>query len=515
MSRRPPWSLLAVVAVGLLAGGCPSEDPAVVACENASCPPGTTIDLEAVSGKTCEPGQPVPTPVGGGATVPARCFGDSSCRYLCLPPRPCCGGEVWMAEYYSCDTPCCPDGTPPPCETGCGNHVCDPGEDATSCPADCAPTCGDRSCDHPETVDTCPEDCRGALDPGEACAAGTIEEIEEEGPDGTVRVKCVVGAGAGCDDERHVCGVGLFCSAAHICSLAGQCAVDEDCALQGLGDAAVCDLATNTCLCGTHSDCVAGSPPLADHEWIELALEAPGVLPVCHDGRCGVVDCLGNAFFDVDLQTGRELPGPRHTTVGGRMREPDACDLCFTGVLLAGADGGMARTLGAACYDTDENSGHASAAVGLPCDEATYVGCPAGTCRDGACLPWDPTLDRFPCPCGRFGTVFEEGHFEDPEGPTGGEAYFPGHIATTDCDDGQWVCECVAVDGPGLCFQTYWDGVDPRKLRLEPQVIQRPDGMGIPVSCEGPADCLDNDRQVLCLVTGGGDHCLGYDPHAR
>ncbi len=60
------------------------------------------------------------------------------------------------------------------CPEVCGDGVCDPSEDCSSCPEDCGEcpdVCGDDVCGPTEDCDTCPEDC-GECEPGCTCPVG-------------------------------------------------------------------------------------------------------------------------------------------------------------------------------------------------------------------------------------------------------------------------------------------------------------------------------------------------------
>ena len=151
-------SIVTVVCVGLFcACSTPNDETSEIACENAGCPPGTTIDLNASSINQCEVGGSVKV-LSREGEVDAKCYAEGSCSYICVPPV-CCGGEKWTLDSYECEISCCPDGTAPPCKTACGNGECDGDESPETCPQDCADTCGDGDCTGEESPETCPTDC--------------------------------------------------------------------------------------------------------------------------------------------------------------------------------------------------------------------------------------------------------------------------------------------------------------------------------------------------------------------
>lgn len=157
MARRTGVMLLVLVTVACGAG---SDQTAEKACENASCPPGTLINLSASSVEECSAHGTVSVVTGSGG-VEAKCFSKGTCEYACAPAEACCGEVEWTETTYNCSQVCCQDGTPPPCQTACGDGVCEPGEDPTDCPEDCGETCGDGACTGGETPAWCPEDCTG------------------------------------------------------------------------------------------------------------------------------------------------------------------------------------------------------------------------------------------------------------------------------------------------------------------------------------------------------------------
>jgi len=82
-------------------------------------------------------------------------------------PVNCCGNSVIEADE-TCDDGNWDDedGCDSSCQMStvavCGDLLCDPGEDETSCPQDCSPatsSCGDFICDVGEDETICPEDC--------------------------------------------------------------------------------------------------------------------------------------------------------------------------------------------------------------------------------------------------------------------------------------------------------------------------------------------------------------------
>lgn len=153
-----------VLQVSILGCGMDSDETSELACQNASCPPGTTMDMNAQSVNQCEGAGSFEVGIdsrGGSAT--AKCYSEGSCVYVCIAPHKCCGNESWTTTSYSCITPCCSDGNPPPCgATACGNGSCEAGENPETCPQDCGDTCGDGLCTGSEDPTECPGDCGGA-----------------------------------------------------------------------------------------------------------------------------------------------------------------------------------------------------------------------------------------------------------------------------------------------------------------------------------------------------------------
>ena len=107
---------------------------------------------------------------------------------------------------------------------GCGDGMCRPGENCTSCPRDCGSCdsgspvdtgvwgCGDRTCNFGETCATCPGDCG-------SCPSCTLSE------GGT----CVLGAGApGCCSGGRTCANNGHFNAC-VAADGAACAIDNGC----------------------------------------------------------------------------------------------------------------------------------------------------------------------------------------------------------------------------------------------------------------------------------------------
>ena len=89
---------------------------------------------------------------------------------------PSWGDYLALYDGYLLD-PFCED--PVPCESECGDGVCECEEDPDTCPEDCEaciPTCGDGVCECDETYGICPEDCPACIS---ACGDGECECDED------------------------------------------------------------------------------------------------------------------------------------------------------------------------------------------------------------------------------------------------------------------------------------------------------------------------------------------------
>lgn len=77
---------------------------------------------------------------------------DEDCR-----EGPVCGDNICEVNEV-CAEDC--EEIPGPVETGCGNNICDQGEDFLNCPADCeTPECGNGKCEISENYYSCSKDC--------------------------------------------------------------------------------------------------------------------------------------------------------------------------------------------------------------------------------------------------------------------------------------------------------------------------------------------------------------------
>lgn len=281
------------------------ENVASIACDNATCPPGTFIDLEALSYEGCEEsanGSVIIDTESG--SISAKCFNNSTCKYVCKPPRPCCGLEEWTLESYSCHTPCCDDGNPPPCESACGNRVCEFGEDRSSCPQDCESECtpGQEVCDGLDRKICTPSE---NWEIRECPSNSSCRELSYNSTECKENNSCTcTGISECCDgcfvkNEFQECNDGNFCTENTICQSNGVCGNGREkncdyiltdsqcqnaicdnnqrrCYIESINDGEACDnqnpndgqdRCTNgicvgeSCICGEINDCCDGCFP--------------------------------------------------------------------------------------------------------------------------------------------------------------------------------------------------------------------------------------------------------------
>jgi lysophospholipase L1-like esterase len=189
-----------------------------------------TVDFDAVSmtgggsgsycgDGTCDPGEDQ-----------CNCAGD------CGPPP---SSEANCSDGIDNDCDGDTDSADSDCAAvGCGDSVCDPGEDCNTCPADCIsrsrPTalaycCGDGTCENAENATNCAVDCTG----GSFCGDGTCDPGEDQcdcsddcGLPPATETLCSDGVDNDCDGATD--GADSDCGGS--CAAVGEyCASDDDC----------------------------------------------------------------------------------------------------------------------------------------------------------------------------------------------------------------------------------------------------------------------------------------------
>ena len=274
-----------LLAVTVALAGCDAQDEtAEAACANASCPPGTVIEMNAQSTGSCSGSMEFSvdqslTDQSGSGAASGACYTPGSCVYACYTTTECCGSETWTQESYTCSQVC--DGA-------CGNGECESGEDLDSCPEDCAAHCGNGECEYGEVCvkvqctdeancDTCKSDCCPV------CGDGICEWPEDgnTAPDVACPADC---SGATCQpqcDDPKYCGSDGCDS---ICPCAGgqQCGADDQCVSLNEGPADAGTSCQNTLDCdlsGWPQHCVDG-----------ICVSCP---PKCSTDPCDAGDCAG------------------------------------------------------------------------------------------------------------------------------------------------------------------------------------------------------------------------------
>ncbi len=151
----------------------------------------------------------------------------------------------------------------------CGDGVCTPPEDSTTCPQDCPAgglTCGDGVCEPPEDEINCPPDCAVAL----------------------------------CRDETAECGAGACCPGlveVGFCELGsdGLC-VCMDCGsvCRACGNG-VCEANENECMCP--QDCAVGTPDLEVSGITYYASEADAITGTTPLTEADLINYLGQQIY--------------------------------------------------------------------------------------------------------------------------------------------------------------------------------------------------------------------------
>lgn len=137
-----------LVLATCLAPACDDADDgpgASASCEDdqvliAQCPPGSNPQLGSVAESMCSGAAGTIISDGQGAAT-GNCVGTSACVVACQWASPClCGVASVTVDGIQCQ-PCDPD-------RGCGNGVCDPGENPQICAIDCGARCspGEARC---------------------------------------------------------------------------------------------------------------------------------------------------------------------------------------------------------------------------------------------------------------------------------------------------------------------------------------------------------------------------------
>ncbi len=152
------------------------------------------IDVpDSVTGKCYKPGDIIPSSVGAGGGSGGdggRGGGDTGNPDLISTPVPGCGNFVCEVgeDANNCSSDCRADagggsGGGTPANPTCGNAACEAGEDCRSCPGDCGncpggAVCGNRSCEAGEDCRSCPGDC-GACPAPPICGNRSCEAGED------------------------------------------------------------------------------------------------------------------------------------------------------------------------------------------------------------------------------------------------------------------------------------------------------------------------------------------------
>ena len=137
-----------------------------------------------------------------------------------------CRGGQWLNYNINpsdCESCCGADSSGCTALAGCGNGLCETGEDCSSCPTDCGgcgPSCGNGACEGGESCSSCPGDCGGC---GPVCGNGACEGGES-----------CSGCPGDCGGCGPVCGNGA-CEGGEDCAgCPGDCgACPPTCAVEG------------------------------------------------------------------------------------------------------------------------------------------------------------------------------------------------------------------------------------------------------------------------------------------
>jgi hypothetical protein len=276
------WCVVAVLA---LAGCDAADETAEAACANASCPPGTVIEMNAQSSGSCSGSMEFSADQGltdqsASGAASGACYTSGSCIYACSTTTVCCGGEEWTQESYTCSQVCA---------GACGNGECEAGEDGDSCPDDCAAYCGNNECDYGEVCikQQCTDQTECAACPGDCCpvCGDGICEWPEDGsaseaaacPDDCSGATCQ----PQCDDPKFCGSDGCISSCPCIGNQA--CSANDEC-IAGTGPGPGTGTGTGT---GTGDPCV-NSTDCSDAEYSERCVD--GTCELC-PAKCTALPC--------------------------------------------------------------------------------------------------------------------------------------------------------------------------------------------------------------------------------
>lgn len=423
---------------------------------------------------------------------------------------------------FGLGTDCNGNGVPDACEVICGDGLCDPlcNETSCNCPVDCGPpplvetpgldctdgfdndcdgprdcadpdcaadpacACGNGICTPPENPCTCPADCGlpAAEVPGPFCSDAIDNDC-----DGFI--DC---ADPGCaTDPFCLCGDGI-CAPPEI-----PCTCPADCGLPTATETGLCaDTIDNDCdgpIDCADPDC-AGDPACLCGDGVCAPPENPCTCPVdcglpmlTEVGRCadGIDnDCDG----PIDCADPDCAGDPACTCGDGVCAPPENPCTCPIDCGLPAPEG-----LGLTCADGIDNDCDGF----IDCADPGCAGNPACVCGNGVCTPPENQCNC-PIDCGPP-TITEvglctDGLDNDCDGPTdcadpdciGDPACLCGNGA---CDPGENPCNCAVDCGPVALNEvpgtTCTDGIDN--------------------DCDGPIDCADPDctTDPACLCGDG------------
>lgn len=237
---RSRQMLMLLFCAAVLVGACGEDNAAntgnevVEACSQIICPPGTTRFQDSSAEGQCSGSGSLELLTESGE-ISAQCVGSGECLIICLPPEPCCLGEKWTTDSYSCDQPCaasaCADELPKcsiadgdevvlACADHGGTGVLNWGEDENCTAEDktCAMGAGGAfcaECDEDSDCDDGDPCTQGeSCDEEHVCAAGTPVGCDngdpcdgEETCDSSTAQGCVDGAPLQCDDGDACTGI--------------------------------------------------------------------------------------------------------------------------------------------------------------------------------------------------------------------------------------------------------------------------------------------------------------------